>query len=107
MKCIIEKLDHQGRGIAFIDGKITFVENALPGEELEIEILYNDENDNEKEKENLLKEKEKLELSIERRKKLLSNENYVNKAPANVVENDRIQLEKEQSKLNEIISKLN
>ena len=55
----------------------------------------------------MLKEKEKLLSSIERRKKLLSNENYVNKAPANVVENDRIQLEKEQSKLEEILSKLN
>lgn len=38
MKCIIEKLDHQGRGIAFIDGKITFIENALPGENVEIKI---------------------------------------------------------------------
>ena len=74
--------------------------------ELEIEILYNDEIDHEKEKESLLKEKEKLEQSIERRKKLLSNENYVNKAPANVVENDRIQLEKEENKLKEIVSKL-
>ena len=46
-------------------------------------------------------------MSIERRKKLLSNENYVNKAPANVVENDRVQLEKEELKLEEILSKLN
>lgn len=38
MKCIIEKLDHQGRGIAFIDGKITFIENALPSEEVEVKI---------------------------------------------------------------------
>ncbi len=74
---------------------------------LSIDILYNDEIDHEKELDNLLKEKEKLEQSIERRKKLLSNENYVNKAPANVVENDRIQLAKEQSKLEEILSKLN
>ena len=74
--------------------------------DLTIDILYNDEIDHEKEKETLLKEKEKLEQSIERRKKLLSNENYVNKAPANVVENDRIQLEKEENKLKEIISKL-
>ena len=74
---------------------------------LSIDILYNDEIDHELEKENLLKEKDKLISSIERRKKLLSNENYVNKAPANVVENDRIQLEKEQLKLEEILSKLN
>ena len=75
--------------------------------DLSIDILYNDEIDHELEKENLLKEKDKLISSIERRKKLLSNENYVNKAPANVVENDRIQLEKEQLKLEEILSKLN
>ena len=75
--------------------------------ELSIDILYNDEIDHELERENLLKEKEKLISSIERRQKLLSNENYVNKAPANVVENDRIQLEKEQLKLEEILSKLN
>ena len=74
---------------------------------LSIDILYNDEIDHEKELENLIKEKEKLVVSIERRKKLLSNENYVNKAPANVVENDRIQLEKEQLKLEEILNKLN
>ena len=74
---------------------------------LSIDILYNDEIDHELELENLLKEKEKLTVSIERRQKLLSNENYVNKAPANVVENDRIQLEKEQFKLEEILSKLN
>ena len=75
--------------------------------DLSIEILYNDEIDHEKELENLLKEKEKLIGSIERREKLLSNENYLNKAPANVVENDRIQLEKEKLKLEEILSKLN
>ena len=74
---------------------------------LSIDIQYNDEIDHEQELENLMKEKEKLVGSIERRKKLLSNENYVNKAPANVVENDRVQLEKEQLKLEEILSKLN
>ena len=73
---------------------------------LSIDILYNDEIDHQKELENLIKEKEKLETSIDRRIKLLSNENYVNKAPANVVENDRIQLEKEKLKLEEILTKL-
>ena len=45
-------------------------------------------------------------MSIERRKKLLSNENYVNKAPANVVENDRISLEKEEARLKDILDKI-
>ena len=74
---------------------------------IEIQILYNDETDHEQELENLLKEKEKLIASIERRKKLLSNENYVNKAPAHVVENDRISLEKEEEKLKDLLNKLN
>lgn len=34
----IEKLDNKGRGICFVDDKITFVENALPEEEVDIEI---------------------------------------------------------------------
>lgn len=28
----IEKMDHQGRGIGYVDGKVTFIKNALPGE---------------------------------------------------------------------------
>ena len=74
--------------------------------DLSIDILYNEEIDLEKEKESLLKEKEKLTSSIERRRKLLSNENYVNKAPANVVENDREQLAKEENQLQIIEAKL-
>ena len=44
-----------------------------------------------------------LEASIARREKLLSNENYVNKAPANIVENDRKKLEEEKKKLEELL----
>ncbi len=47
----------------------------------------------------LLEEIKKLESSIERREKLLNNENYVSKAPANIVENDRKKLEEEKEKL--------
>ena len=47
----------------------------------------------------ILEEIKKLEESIERRRKLLSNENYVNKAPANIVELDRIKLAEEEEKL--------
>ena len=43
-----------------------------------------------------------LQSSIERREKLLSNENYVNKAPANIVEMDRKKLEEEKKKLEEL-----
>lgn len=41
----------------------------------------------------------KLKDSIERRKKLLSNENYVNKAPKNIVDLDREKLKEEEAKL--------
>ena len=44
-----------------------------------------------------------LELSIQRREKLLSNENYVNKAPAKIVEMDRQKLKEEKEKLNELL----
>lgn len=41
MKCenvLIEKIDHLGRGIARIDGKVVFVKNALPGEIVNLKI---------------------------------------------------------------------
>ena len=41
----------------------------------------------------------KLKESIERREKLLSNENYVNRAPKNIVDMDRQKLEEEKQKL--------
>lgn len=37
----IKKLDHQGRGIAFTDGIITFIPNVLIGETVKIEITKN------------------------------------------------------------------
>ena len=42
---------------------------------------------------------EKLKASITRRENLLANENYVNKAPANIVEMDRKKLQEEKEKL--------
>ncbi len=45
-----------------------------------------------------------LEASIKRRETLLSNENYVNKAPANIVEMDRKKLEEEKKKLAELLN---
>ena len=60
----------------------------------------------EKEKEKLEKEKNQLLQNIERREKLLSNENYVAKAPAHLVEQEKATLEKEKAQLEIIISKL-
>ncbi len=53
----------------------------------------------ESEKEAKLLQIKLLEQSILRREKLLANENYVNKAPKNIVELDRIKLEDEKNKL--------
>ena len=44
--------------------------------------------------------------SIERREKLLSNENYVNRAPKEIVDSERAQLEKEKRELDNINGKL-
>ena len=44
-----------------------------------------------------------LQASIERRKKLLSNENYVNKAPKQIVDLDKQKLEEEKKKLSELL----
>ena len=44
-----------------------------------------------------------LQASIERREKLLSNENYVNKAPQNIVELDKQKLAEEKKKLEELM----
>ena len=54
---------------------------------------------NEVNKEELEADIKKLKDSIERRKKLLSNENYVNKAPKNIVDLDREKLKEEEAKL--------
>lgn len=39
MKCLITSYDHFGRGITYIDGKITFVKGARIGDEVEIDIV--------------------------------------------------------------------
>ena len=72
----------------------------------EIKYIFDTSTSKELELDNLIKEKDKLISSIERRKKLLSNENYVAKAPKSVVELDRTNLAKEESRLAEILEKL-
>ncbi len=57
--------------------------------------------------ENLEKEKNAIILSIERRKKLLSNEKYVLNAPKTIVEGERQKLKEEEDKLKAILEKIN
>ena len=49
---------------------------------------------------------ERLKGSIERRKKLLSNENYVNKAPSAVVEKERMDLLKEEEEIKRLMERI-
>ena len=72
-----------------------------------VSILYDGSSNLAQELELLNHEKERLEQSIARREKLLSNQNYVSKAPQNIVDNERKTLEDEKLKLSAIIEKLN
>ena len=90
--------------------KILKLEDQLIDEELTINsynvisnnikaVIYFEKEESEEDKALKQKEIESLESSIARRKALLSNENYVNKAPAALVEKERETLKQEQEKL--------
>ena len=64
--------------------------------------VYFPKQDNENDKLLLEKQIEELKQSIERRKKLLSNENYVAKAPAQIVEAERVKLKEEEETLTKL-----
>ncbi len=44
MEVVIEKLDHQFRGIGYINGKVIFVTKTMPGDKCEIEITKEKKN---------------------------------------------------------------
>jgi len=71
-------------------------------ESANIKITYFFESDSEDETKKQ-EEIKKLKESIARREKLLSNENYVNKAPKNIVDMDKQKLEEEKQKLELLI----
>ena len=73
---------------------------------LEIDIIFDNSKNIEEEKEKLLKEKENIEASIARREKLLANENYVSRAPKEIVDKDRENLQKEKELLKNILNKI-
>ena len=72
-----------------------------------VTIYYDGTQNKAQELEKLYQEKERLELSIARREKLLANQNYISKAPKQIVENEKEQLTKEQRRLKAIITSLN
>jgi len=65
----------------------------------DISVYFDNSNNVEAETEALSKEKETLVQSISRREKLLSNENYVKKAPEMIVNKEKKRLEKEKERL--------
>ena len=74
---------------------------------LSLGIVYDNTKNLEEEIKNIKKEKERLEKSITRRKTLLSNQNYISKAPENIVNKEKEDLEKELNQLEIINNKLN
>ena len=69
-------------------------------------ICYDNNIDKEEVIKELTKKKETLEASIKRRNNLLSNENYVKKAPSNIVEKERLDLQKETDMLNNVLKEI-
>jgi len=72
----------------------------------DISIYFDNSNNLEAEIESLSKEKETLLASISRREKLLSNENYVSKAPEMIVNKEKESLIKEKERLDFIEKEL-
>lgn len=110
------KINYIGKYQELVLNMLKVKEENLTGETSENSVSYNgytiyyifDNTKNlEEEKNNLLKGKERLINSIERRKKLLSNENYISKAPQNIVEKEKADLEKEENNLKNILNTLN
>ena len=90
-----------------LDNIPTNTESSVKNDLYTIYFDFDNSENLEKEKEKLEKEKNQLLQNIERREKLLSNANYVAKAPAHLVEQEKNTLEKEKAQLNIILSKLN
>lgn len=74
--------------------------------DITVYICYDNNIDKEEVLKELTKKKETLEASIKRRNNLLSNENYVKKAPSNIVEKERFDLQKETDMLNNVLKEI-
>ena len=80
-----------------VDSEITdMLSSNYQSKNIDITYYYQGSKEDESKK---IEEINKLKASIERRENLLANSNYVNKAPANIVEADRKKLLEEKEKL--------
>ena len=84
------------KDINITEDKLNMLSSSYKSKYINIIYYYEGNKEDESKK---LEEIKKLEESINRREKLLSNENYVNKAPKNIVDADRKKLEEEKEKL--------
>ena len=73
---------------------------------ISIDIYYDNSKNLKELRDTLEKERDNLVGSIARREKLLSNDNYVNKAPSKVVEAERESLAREKERLEEILKRI-
>ena len=81
--------------------------SSVKNNQFAIYFVFDQTQNKEKEKQLLKKEIEQLQSNIIRRENLLANENYVKKAPHDLVEKERITLQKEQESLKIAQEKLN
>ena len=89
-----------------IDEELNITNFDVKSGKYEAKIFF-EKNITEEDLENLRKEQEKLISSIKRRENLLSNENYVSRAPEAIVNKEREDLAREKLQLEMINSKLN
>ena len=83
------------------------LKNAIiPFMDSRVYLYYDGSMNDQKELESNIKERDRLISSIERRRKLLSNEGYVNKAPEAIVNKEREDLAREEHELEVINLKL-
>ena len=80
---------------------------VIPFKDSRVYIYYDGSVNEALEMESNLKERDRLVASIERRRKLLSNEGYVKKAPEAIVSKEREDLAREEHELEIINSKIN
>ena len=115
-KVVIGEMDSQSRKILIKSLKLEGKEVTNEEDDYDVELIKLDNlslkliYDNSRNKEELLnslkKEQENLLNSIARREKLLSNENYLKKAPSNIVEAEKLSLKKEKEQLEVINQRL-
>ena len=88
------------------DDKSEFNIETITFSDISVDIYYDNSKNLKELREALEKERDNLVSSIARREKLLSNDNYVNKAPSKVVEAERENLAREKERLEEILKKI-